>query len=63
MNYAYPTENPYTTTKKNLKKTPLNEEAKERRAYIRSHKFSVEVNQDTQRCKLTVTKRTVNNGQ
>jgi len=43
--------------KKILKKTPLNEEAKERRAYIRSHKFSVEVDQATQRCKLNVTEK------
>lgn len=57
MNYAYPTDNTYTTTKKILKKTPLNAEAKERRAYIRSHKFSVEVDQETQKCKLNVSEK------
>jgi len=57
MNYVYPTDNPYSTTKKTLKKTPLNAEAKQRRAYIRSHKFSVEVDQATQRCKLNVTEK------
>ncbi len=57
MNYVYPSDNTYTTTKKTLARTPLSEEAKERRAYIRSHKFAVTVDSKTQECKLKVTKK------
>lgn len=57
MNFAYPTDHTYVTHQKNLKKTPLSAEAKERRAYIRSHKFAVDVNTDTQRCTLIVTEK------
>ncbi|MDY3368287.1 hypothetical protein [Zhenhengia yiwuensis] len=57
MNYAYPTDNTYVTHQKSLKKTPLSAEAKERRAYIRSHKFAVDIDAKTQRCTLIVTEK------
>ena len=57
MNYVYPTNTTYTTTEKMLKKTPLSAEAKERRDYIRSHKFSVQVDSQTQKCRLIVTEK------
>ena len=55
MNYVYPNNTAYTTTEKILKKTPLSEEAKVRREYIRNHKFSVKVDSETQKCQLVVT--------
>ena len=55
MNYVYPNNTTYTTTEKILKKTPLSEEAKVRREYIRNHKFSVKVDSETQKCQLVVT--------
>lgn len=55
MNYAYPNNATYTTTEKILKKTPLSEEARARREYIRNHKFSVKVDSETQKCELVVT--------
>ena len=57
MNYVYPSNKPYTTTKKVLKKTPLSEEALARREYIRSHKFSVEIDSNTHKCLLVVTEK------
>ena len=61
MNYAYPTNTTYTTIEKILKKTPLSAEAKERRDYIRSHKFSVQVDSQTQQCRLIVTEKVYKN--
>ncbi|MEG0502981.1 MAG: hypothetical protein RSD06_05165 [Bacilli bacterium] len=55
MNYVYPNNATYTTTEKILKKTPLSEEARARREYIRNHKFSVKVDSETQKCQLVVT--------
>lgn len=55
MNYACPSDKPYITSKKILPPTPLSPEAKARREYIRSHIFSVDVNEATQKCKLIVT--------
>lgn len=55
MNYVYPNNTTYTTTEKILKKTPLSEEAKVRREYIKNHKFSVKVDSETQKCQLVVT--------
>lgn len=55
MNYVYPNNTTYTTTEKILKKTPLSEEARARREYIRNHKFSVKVDSETQKCQLVVT--------
>ena len=57
MNYAYPTDHTYVTHQKNLKNTPLSAEAKERRAYIRSHKFDIDVDTKTQICTLVVTEK------
>lgn len=55
MNYVYPNNATYTTTEKILKTTPLSEEARARREYIRNHKFSVKVDSETQKCQLVVT--------
>nr|WP_302597371.1 hypothetical protein [uncultured Cellulosilyticum sp.] len=57
MNYVYSANTTYTTTEKILKRTPLSPEAKERRDYIRSHKFSVQVDSQTQKCRLIVTEK------
>ena len=57
MNYVYPTNATYITTKKMLKETPLSEDAIARREYIKKHKFSVKIDSSTQKCQLVVIKK------
>lgn len=57
MNFAYPNHNTYVTHQKTLNRTPLSTEAKERRNYIRNHKFIIDVDAKTQECSLIVTEK------
>jgi hypothetical protein len=54
MDYAYPSNRPFATAKPLKTKTVLSEEAKARRAYIRSHEFSVHVDPLTKEATLEV---------
>lgn len=60
MNFAYPSDKPYLTTKKTLKKTSLSERALVRSSYIRAHNFSVVIDSSTQKCQLVVTEKNTN---
>ena len=57
MNYAYPSDRPFTTKKAVAKKAALSQQAKNRRSYIRSHQFSVVVDPSTKQAHVEVTKK------
>lgn len=59
--FAFPSDRPFVTTKKELKNRPLTEEEKARKAFIRSHNFSIEVDDETDECKIIVTEKKIKN--
>ena len=52
MNYVKQSNQSYTTTKDSLKRTPLSTEARERRDFIRNHKFTVAIDKSTLGCQV-----------
>ncbi len=56
MNYACFSDRSFTTQKKLSKKAALSPEAAARRAFIRSHKFSVKIDPSTQKAEVKITK-------
>lgn len=58
MNFACVTSSSFCTRKKIKTKKKLSEETQLRRAYIRSHNFSISAN-SSGKCEILVTKRTV----
>lgn len=57
MNYAYPSDRPFTTKKAVAKRVVLSAQAKRRRAFIRSHQFSVVVDPSTKQAHVEVSKK------
>ena len=55
MNYACISDRPFITKKDLSVKKPLTQEAKSRKAFIRSHKFTVNVNPSTQKAEIEIT--------
>lgn len=56
MNYACISGRSFVTTKDLSVKKSLSKEAKSRRAFIRSHKFSLNVNPSTHQAEVKITK-------
>lgn len=56
MNYACISNKSFVTTKDLSVKKNLSQEAKSRRAYIRSHKFSLDINPATHQAEVKITK-------
>lgn len=52
MNYVKESNKSYATTKDTLKRTPLSQEARERRNFIRNHKFTVAIDKSTLGCQV-----------
>ena len=57
MNYACVTNRPFVTRKNLSIKKNLSPEEKDRREFIRSHKFSVVVDPATKKAEVKITKR------
>lgn len=61
MNYACISNKPFVTTKDLSAQKNLSQEARSRRAYIRSHKFSLCVNPSTQQAEVEIIDKRCNN--
>lgn len=56
MNYACISDRPFIAKKSLSAKKKLTPEARSRKAFIRSHKFSIDVNPSTHEAKTKITK-------